>query len=169
MIAYFFILLGFLMRLVPQFQHSEIGALYSPIIAIALFSGFYLSKKKALIIPLLIMATTDFFLGYYDWRLMASVYGSFLLATLWKKNWVAGGMIMPVIYYLITNYAVWRFMGWYPMTWAGLYECYVMGLPFLKNSIIGTLAYSMMFFGAYEFSKAIICKTKKSFSYILHR
>jgi hypothetical protein len=169
MIAYLFIALGMFMRLVPQFQHSELGALFSPILAIALFSGVYLSKKQALTIPLIIMGITDFFIGYYDWRLMASVYGAFLLATLWKKNFVIGSVVMPIIYFLVTNYAVWQFMGWYPMTWQGLYECYLMGLPFLKNSIIGTFIYSSLLFGLYELAKLSIKWTKKSFSYILPR
>jgi len=164
MLIYFFIALGLLIRLIPGFAHTELGMLYSPIIAIALFSGVYLSRKQALVIPLTIMAITDFFIGYYDWRLMASVYGCFLLATLWKKYWAAGTVVMPVIYYLITNYAVWQFMGWYPMNWAGLYECYIMGLPYLKNSIIGTIGYSTIFFSSYELAKYLVCKTKSYLS-----
>lgn len=170
MLAYLFIALGLIVRLVPQFQHSELGALYSPLLAIALFSGFYLKRTQALLLPLIIMGITDFFIGYYDWRLMASVYGCFLLTTLWgKRNFVAGSVIASLGYFVITNYAVWQFMGWYPMTWQGLYECYLMGLPFLKNSMIGTLIYSSIFYGAFELSKYFITCLRKSFSYILPR
>lgn len=161
MIAYVLIILGMLMRLIPQFQHSEIGMLYSPILAIALFSGFYLSRKKALLIPLLVMGITDFFIGYYDWRLMASVYGVFLLTTLWgKRNFVVGSLLASLTYFIVTNYAVWQFMGWYPMTPAGLYECFVMAIPYFKNSLIGTLIYSTIFFGTYNLATYLVWKTK---------
>jgi hypothetical protein len=155
------------MRLIPQFHHSEIGMLYSPILAIALFSGFYLGRK-ALFIPLVIMGITDYFIGYYDWKLMVAVYGCFAITTLWgKRNFVVGSLLSAIVYFVVTNYAVWQFMGWYPMTWAGLYECYVMAIPYFKNSLIGTLGYSITFFGAYNLAKAL-CKTK-SFFYILPR
>ncbi len=167
MIVYLFIIFGLFMRLIPQLQHSELGALFSPILAIALFSGTYLSRKKALIIPLVIMLVSDYFIGYYNVGLMASVYGCFLLTTLWgKRNFLLGSLIAPIVYFIITNFTVWYFMDWYPKTLIGLYECFVMALPFFKNSIIGTLIYSGIFFGAYELSKKIIWITKKSFSYI---
>ena len=165
MIVYLLILLGLIIRLIPQFQHSEIGMLYSPILAIALFSGFYLSKKKALIIPLIIMGITDFFIGYYDWRLMAAVYGCFLLTTLWgKRNFVVGSLLASLIYFIVTNYAVWQFMGWYPMTPQGLYTCFAMALPYFKNSLIGTLTYSIIFFGAYDLATYLVWKTKSYLS-----
>jgi hypothetical protein len=171
MLVYLFIAFGLLMRLIPQFQHSEIGTLFSPVLAIALFSGAHL-KKKALFIPLGILLVSDFFLGYYDWRLMAAVYACFILATLlgkYLKFFLIGALIAPVLHFAITNFAVWAFMGWYPMTWAGLYQCFVMAIPFFKNSLIGTVGYSVIFFGAYELAKYLVWKTKKSFSYILHR
>ena len=76
---------------------------------------------------------------------------------------------MPIIHFLITNYAVWQFMDWYPHTLGGLYETYLMGLPFLKNMLIGTIGYSAIFFGIYELTKYIIVCTKKSLLFILPR
>jgi len=142
--------------------------LFSPILAIALFSGNKLSRKQALIIPMAIMLISDYFIGYYNIGLMISVYFCFLLASLLGKKYAFLGVIIsPIIHFIITDFAVWYFMDWYPKTLIGLYECYVMALPFLKNMMIGTMGYSVIFFGLYELSKTIIWKIKKSFSYIL--
>lgn len=162
------IALGLFMRLIPQFQHSELGMLFSPILAIALFSGFYLPKKQAFIVPLIIMLIADYFIGYYNVGLMISVYGCFMLTTLWgKRNFVAGALLSAIVYFIITNFAVWYFMDWYPKTLQGLEYCYYMGLPYFKNSIIGTLIYSAGLFGLYELSKQTILWTKRYFSFIL--
>lgn len=166
MIAYFFIAFGLFIRLIPGFSHSEIGTLYSPVLAIALFSGAYLGKKQSLFIPIIIMAVSDFFIGYYDWKLMVIVYGSFLLTVLlgrrFKRNFIAGSLIGATVYFFVTNFGFWALTPWYTKDLKGLYECFILALPYFKNSIIGTLVYSTIFFGAYELAKIIICKTKKS-------
>ena len=41
-------------------------------------------------------------------------------------------------------------MGWYPKDAKGLLDCYILGLPFLRNFSLATLLYSAVFFGAYE-------------------
>ena len=54
-------------------------------------------------------------------------------------------------FYLLTNFAVW--LGGdgatYPKTVAGLLQCYVAGLPFYRNMLLGNLLYSGLFFGLY--------------------
>jgi hypothetical protein len=41
--------------------------------------------------------------------------------------------------------------GLYPQTASGLVECFVMGLPFLKNQVLGDMTYSLLLFFGYEF------------------
>lgn len=159
--AVVFISIGAILRIIPHPPN------FSPITAVALFGGVYLSKKTALALPLIAMLVSDFFIGFYDWKLMASVYLSFLLCVLlgfWlKKNkrWQAilgSSILSSLIFFLITNFAVWFFTSWYAKTPSGIVECYLMALPFLKNTLLGDLSYTIAFFGAFEFAAILIDK-----------
>ncbi len=57
-------------------------------------------------------------------------------------------VLAPVLFFLISNFGVWAFdtMINYPKTLAGLQTAYIAGLPFLKNSLVSTLAYSALLF-----------------------
>jgi hypothetical protein len=163
-IALFFVLIGASFRLVPHAPN------FAPITAIALFSGVYFSKKIALILPILAILISDIFLGFYEPKLMAFVYGSFILCAVlgfWVKNhkkWyvIAGSVILSsVLFFIITNFAVWVFSPWYDKTFFGLIYCYIMALPFFKNSLLGDIFYGFVFFGGYEFARVWIRKKFK--------
>jgi hypothetical protein len=152
-IAIAFILIGASLRLLPHPPN------FAPIAAIALFGGVYLSKKIAFVLPVAAMVISDIFIGYYDFRLMALVYGTFLLTVVlgfWlkkHKKWqtiLASSLLSAFLFFLITNFAVWVFSFWYPKTFPGLLQCYLMGLPFFRNTLLGNLFYTTVFFGAYE-------------------
>lgn len=132
---------------------------FAPIAAIALFGGVYLTKKYFWIVPLLALFVGDYFIGSYDTRLMVAVYGSFgiiSLIGLWLRNHRSPGMIISsalvgsLLFYLITNFAVWAFSPWYPKDISGLMFSYTLALPFFKNTILGDLFYVSLFFGVYE-------------------
>ncbi|MEK7482677.1 MAG: DUF6580 family putative transport protein [Patescibacteria group bacterium] len=154
-IAVFLVAVGVVLRLLPH------PANFAPISAIALFGGVYLSRKTAVVLPLLAMLVGDFFLGFYELRLGLAVYGSFLLIAglglLIKSRKsvlkVAGGALTgSILFFLTTNFAVWAFTPWYAKTSAGLLNCYLTALPFFGNTILGDLFYVTVFFGAYELS-----------------
>ena len=130
-----------------------------PIGALALWSGAYLNKKFGLFIPLLVMFLSDLFIGFYDWKVMLSVYFGFaimvLLGWLVRKQKSTFNVIFAsfggaVFFYLITNFAVWASSSWYPQNLYGLLSSYTMALPFFRNSLMGNLFYGAIFFGAYE-------------------
>lgn len=132
---------------------------FTPIAAIALFGGWYFTKKYFVAIPLAAMFLSDIFIGFYDWRLTAVVYLGIVLTFgigwLLKKNvsWrkvIMGSLAGSVIFFLTTNFAVWALYQWYPHTWAGLVNCFALALPFFKNSLAGDLFYSVVLFGVYE-------------------
>ena len=132
---------------------------FSPLGAIALFTGFYFFRRWSLLVPVIILAASDIFIGFYDWRLMASVYVSFILisliGTLLKKYsrwWSVGfGAIMGSLsFFIITNLAFWYFGGFYPLTLAGLGSCFTLAIPFFKNTLIGDLFFTTVFFGLYS-------------------
>jgi hypothetical protein len=51
-------------------------------------------------------------------------------------------------------------MGWYPHTAKGLLDCYIMALPFMRDFTLATLAYTVVFFGAYAFIASRVKYTK---------
>ena len=156
-----FVFIGISLRLVPHAPN------FTPIAAIALFGGVYFSRKIAIVLPLVALAISDIFIGYYEPKLMLAVYGSFLLFTVlgfWlKKNknmYTIGGsaILSAVLFFIITNFAVWGFSPWYAKTFSGLIQCYSMALPFFKNTLLGNLFYTGVFFGAYELAEVWISK-----------
>jgi hypothetical protein len=159
--AIFLVLIGVSLRLLPNAPN------FAPIAAIALFSGVYLSRKTALVLPLAAMAVSDIFLGYYEPKLMVAVYGSFLLSVVlgfWLKNhkrWpliLGGSLAGSLMFFFITNLAVWAFTPWYSKTLAGIIQCYEMALPFFRNTLIADLFYAVLFFGAFELAEIMIKK-----------
>lgn len=161
-IALLLILLGLATRLLPH------PANFAPIAAIALFGGLYLPRKFALIVPLIAVFASDIFIGFYDWKIMMVVYGSFAVTGLIglyvrgkpaKGGSAYGGSFSTVllattlgaiIFYLTTNAAVWLFGTMYPHTLSGLMESYVMAIPFFKNSLLGDLFYVGILVGTME-------------------
>jgi hypothetical protein len=66
-------------------------------------------------------------------------------------KWIIGGTLLSsVLFFLITNFGVWAVSGMYVKNLLGLQQCLVMALPFFRNTLIGDLFYSGMFFGGYE-------------------
>ncbi|MBU4022813.1 hypothetical protein KJ591_00380, partial [Patescibacteria group bacterium] len=152
-VALIFILIGISLRMLPHPPN------FAPIAAIALFGGVYFSKKIAFILPISIMLISDFFIGYYQLGLMALVYASFVLCILlgfWlkkHKKWqtvLGSSLLAGLIFFLLTNLAVWAFTPWYVKTIHGLIQCYLMALPFFRMTLLGNLFYVTIFFGAYE-------------------
>ncbi|MBI2459206.1 MAG: hypothetical protein HYV53_01480 [Parcubacteria group bacterium] len=159
------IVLGIAARFLPH------PANFAPIGAIAIFSGIYLPKRWALILPLAAMFFSDLFIGFYAWPIMLSVYVSFMIMAVIglgvrknkKLSTVLGGTILgSVMFYLVTNGAVWAFGSLYPPTAAGLIESYYMAIPFFKNSLLGDLFYTGVLVGAYEASLALLYRKKKA-------
>jgi hypothetical protein len=157
----FLIFVGAFIRLLPHPPN------FTPIGAIALFGGVYLSKWLAISIPISAMIISDVFLvllrktsfSSYPFFLMLSVYGSCILCVffgLWlkkRKRWyfVFGtSFLCSVSFFLITNFGVWAFTNWYPKNIRGLIECYIMAISFFKNTLLGDFFYVSLFFGSYE-------------------
>lgn len=152
-IASAIIAIGAISRLFPH------PANFVPVGALAIFSGLYLSKKYAYILPLVIMFLSDLIIGFYDWKIMASVYASFLLMVgigqLVKRNkkisTVIGGVLSgSLLFFFITNAAVWAFGSMYSHNLNGLAQSYIMAIPFFKNSLMGDVFYSAVFIGIME-------------------
>ncbi len=142
---------GAIMRLIPHWPN------FTPIAAMALFGGAYFQKKHlALLVPLAAMFISDLILGLHQW--MLAVYASFAIVVfigIYLRNRVRVGSVLlaavmsSLLFFIITNFAIWLGSPFYPQNAAGLMECYVAGLPFLNNGILGDLFFSTLFFGGF--------------------
>ena len=126
-----------LTRLVPHLPN------FTPVTAIALFGGLYITNKiLAYALPLTIMFISDIFLGFSSITLF--VYIGFMLVTLIgtlrKKPNILTIFMGSLSFFIVTNFGVWL-LG-YPKTWTGLVECYTLALPFFRNSLLGDFFYS---------------------------
>lgn len=156
------IVLAALSRLLPHPPN------FSPVEAIALFGGAYFARRTtALWVPLVAMFLSDIALGlmnggiYADYFTSAGfwlVYLCIALSTVLGFGLrgrvgllrVAGySLAGSMLFFLVTNFGVWAGSGMYPRTGAGLMSAYVAGLPFLKNTVAGTLVYGSVLFGAF--------------------
>ncbi len=160
MLAISLILVGILLRFMPHAYN------FTPVAAIALFSGVYLKRKYAIIVPLVLMAVSDLFIGMHN--VVIFTWGSFILAALIgiliRKNKSAarilgGSLAASLVFFIVSNFGVWL-MGWYPLNLKGLVDCYVMALPFLRDFTVSTLIYSVLFFSAYELTARLVKETK---------
>jgi len=158
----FYSLLIFLTALTRLLPHP---ANFSPVAAIALVGGVYFERKTGLVIPLLALLISDIFLGFH--ATMPFVYGSFIITWLigiWLKSHkrplliIGGVALSSVIFFLITNFGVWLTGGgwYYPKTLSGLIECYIMAIPFFRNSFLGDFIYAGALFGIIELVEYII-------------
>lgn len=131
----------------------------APVAAAALLAGAYLSRAWAVLLPVIIMAASDSVIGFYDWRIMVAVYASFVLTVgigMWlREKRTARGIVMAsvagsILFYLVTNAAVWKFSGMYQPTLDGLLLSYNLALPFFRNTLFGDLAFSAGLFATVE-------------------
>jgi len=144
------IIIGISGRLLPHFPNV------TPIAAIALFSTAYLSLRHSFFVFLLTMIITDLFLGFYEWQIMSAVYACFLFSGILglgiRKRYsipmiFLSTLFSSIVFFLVTNFAVWQFGSMYPHSLSGLMESYALALPFFKNSLGGDLIYAGLFFG----------------------
>lgn len=158
-VALVLIAIGAVLRVLPHAPN------FAPVGAIALFGGAMLSRRLALTVPIAAMLASDLFIGFYEPAVMASVYASFALTVLLGR-WVgrrvgplrvvAGSLAGSVLFFLLTNGAVWAFGHGYPPSASGLLQSYVNALPFFRNTLLSDLFYSSAFFGLTAAAAAIV-------------
>lgn len=137
----------------------------TPLGGLALLVGAtYLNQEKpwqrwlALSLPIVALLISDWQIGFYSLPVMASVYIGFaitiLLGTIVRRSYrwqtiVGASLLSSVIFFLLTNAAVWAFTPMYSQGLSGLGQSYLMALPFFRNSLLGDLLYTGVFFGLY--------------------
>jgi len=157
-LIYAFIFFGIVLRFLPH------PANFAPIGALALFSGAKIKGWQGLIVPLLALFISDIFLGFYSWQVMVCVYGGFAIMMMlgrWagKRKWyylLPACLTGSIIFFIVTNLAVWAFTPLYLKRLPGLIHCYVMALPFFRNSLSGDIIYSGLLFGLWSLAQTVV-------------
>jgi len=99
-------------------------------------------------------AITDLVIGYHTgthWT-----WGSVLLIGLASQyftknlNWrLSGALLGACIFFVITNFGVWS-TGMYGYTLLGLFNCFVLAVPFFTYSLISTIIFSLLIEAGYK-------------------
>ena len=140
---------------------------FSPIMAVALFSGvLFANRKGAMLIPIAAMFISDLFLGLHS--AMIAVYLSFGIITflgmrmkeISVKTVLGNSLLGAIIFFVLTNFAVWV-AGWYGHTFAGLILCYEMAIPFFRATVASSLLYSGLLFGGFYFAEKFALQPAK--------
>jgi len=130
---------------------------FTPIGAMALFSGAYLGRKGlAFVAPLAAMLLSDAILGFHSGMpfVYASValivlIGSLVASRITAMTVVGAALASSVLFFIVTNFGTWLVSGMYPLTGAGLAVCYVAAIPFFQNTAVGDLFYCAVLFGGF--------------------
>jgi hypothetical protein len=157
-------------RIVPVMDN------FAPIGALALFAGAMLIRfRYAWLVPVFALLFGDVLVslvkGYPLWTQSAgfALQRIFDLAAFVLITWVGYrylsrtrtalrvgtfALASSFIFFLLSNFGVWFICQLqpeaglsYPPTLGGLIDCYILGLPFYRGTLLGDLFYSGIFFG----------------------
>jgi len=125
--------------------------------AAALLAGLLLRDVRwAIAVPLLTLAISNLWLGGYPLGVALAVYGSTLIYSLlgvWAGSRPASSAISGLIqtlgltvagslqFFLLTNFAVWFWSGWYGPSLADGVQCFIAAIPFYKWTLLGDLLF----------------------------
>ncbi|HXX07772.1 MAG TPA: DUF6580 family putative transport protein [Pseudolabrys sp.] len=131
---------------------------FLPVAASGFFAGRILRiPPLAIAVPMLGMVLSDTILPTEDWRIQAVgfvVIAIPALAGILTRRWrgvlpvIATIVPCSILFFLLSNGAVWAFSGMYSLTWQGLTQCYVAALPFLDKTVLGDLFWTAVLFGS---------------------
>jgi hypothetical protein len=149
---------------------------FTPIGAMALFSGaMFRDRRVAFLFPLVALFVGDLFVGLY--RIIPIVYASFLLSILIGTRLanrrsilrIGGAVFLGALqFFLVSNFAIWKFYDTYPHTLAGLVTCYILGLPLFGNTLAGDAFYATLFFGIFALAEKYFPALSESAAHPAH-
>ncbi len=129
---------------------------FTPMIAIGLFAGSQARKASTGILATLVAFTvSDAVLGFYSgfWYVYAALIPVVLGRVIRNRSGTAAiataALISSLSFFMITNFMVWATERLYPHTIGGLSECFLAGIPFYRNQVLGDAVYTVAIFGGY--------------------
>jgi hypothetical protein len=145
------VVLGVCARLVPHPWN------FTPLMAIGLFAGSQARKASTgVLATLFALILSDAVLGFYAgfWYVYAAALIPVLLGRLIRNRSGAGAIAATALasslsFFLITNFMVWATSQLYPHSIGGLSACFLAGIPFYQNQVLGDAVYTVALFGGY--------------------
>ncbi len=145
------VILGAGARLVPHPWN------FTPMMAIGLFAGSQARKASTgILATLLALVLSDAVLGFYSgfWYVYAAMLIPVLLGRVIRNRTGAARIAVAALasslsFFVITNFMVWVTGQLYPRTIGGLSECFLAGIPFYRNQVLGDGVYTVAIFGGY--------------------
>lgn len=145
---------------------------FTPLAAMALFGGAYLTNRKlAFVLPLVAMMFSDLFLevlyqlGLREYSgihtTMLFVYASFMAITFLGTliadkvkplTLMGASLLSSVLFFMVTNFGVYA-SGLWGTDATGLITTYTMALPFFSYTVLGDLFFVTLLFGGFELMK----------------
>lgn len=151
------IIFGIFIRLIPHIPN------FAPVGAIALFGGAMLGRRFAVWLPLAIMMVSDLVIGAYSGMIitwiafaLVGVFGLLFMRRSFMSRITLGAVGASLIFFLVSNFGTWLTGDMYAMTLPGLIHCYVMGLPFLRPTLLADMAFATVLFGSYELASLMV-------------
>jgi hypothetical protein len=146
------------LRLVPHPPN------FSPIDAMALFSGAYFGRRwVAIAAPLAALLLSDLVLAFYPGMLfqyaavvLIVLLGTVALSRVTILRLVGAALASSVLFFAVSNFGVWAVSGMYAHTAAGLAACYVAAIPFFQNTVAGDLFYTAVLFGGFALAEHFV-------------
>jgi hypothetical protein len=133
---------------------------FVPVGAVALYAGSRLPRRWAWAVPLAAMVLSDIVIDFGQDRPQLTRWTTYatLAATTWLglaansprfRAWMLPvlAVLASSLFFVTTNLATWAEGQLYPMTWAGLVECYAMAIPFHRNTLVSELLGTCVLFG----------------------
>jgi hypothetical protein len=150
------------LRLVPHPPN------FTPIGAMALFSGAYLGRRVlAFAVPLAAMLLADAVLGFYTGMWITYVgfalvvlLGAVALQRVTLLRLGGAALASSVLFFAVSNFGTWAFSGMYPLSVAGLVACYIAAIPFFQNTVAGDLFYVALLFGGFAIAEHLLPKLR---------
>ncbi len=158
------ILASFCRLIVPESMPN-----FSPIGAIALFSGACIADRRmAIIFPLAALLLSDMVIGLHSTMLFTytGFIGILILGRFIKPRFglsmVVTSLAGSLFFYIVTNFGYW--MMYSPeKSLGGLYKAYFDAIPFFRNTIAGDLFFSTLLFGLFAiYHRVSVAKLQQS-------
>ncbi len=146
---------------------------FTPVIALFVFlAGVGAPLFLSLIISFSLLIASDAYFGFYDGieYVYLSYFLSFLVGRLFSlnktnsaltrslQNTVFGGVFGSLLFFVVSNFGVWKATTMYAHTWEGLLTCYIMALPYFHTTVISTVISLAVFnaLSAVKWPKAVL-------------
>ncbi|HMJ44610.1 MAG TPA: DUF6580 family putative transport protein [Pseudolabrys sp.] len=152
-------LVAFLVALIVASRLLPHAPGFLPVAASGLFAARVLHiPVLAIIVPVLGMILSDVALPGEDWRIQAVGFAAIAIPAILgiaTRRWntvlptIATVVVSSLLFFVLSNGAVWAFSGMYPLNLAGLTQCYVLALPFLEKTLLGDLFWTGALFGGF--------------------